>query len=146
MSDPFVDTDVIIRFLTGDDLGKQEEAAALFQRVEAGEARLLAPDTVMADAVFVLSSPRLYKLPRARVRELLVPLVRLPGFRVQNRRALLGALDLFATTSLGFGDAMIAASMEQAGCDTVYSYDAHFDRVPGIRRLEPRLWMQEVEE
>lgn len=36
MSDPFVDTDVIIRLLTGDDLQKQAEAAALFEQVEAG--------------------------------------------------------------------------------------------------------------
>lgn len=137
MSNPFVDTDVIIRFLTADDPGKQTEAAALFQRVEIGDLVLFAPDTVIADAVYVLSSPRLYKLPRTKVQELLGPLVRLSGFQVQNRRAVLSALDLFATTNLGFGDAMIVASMEQAGCRTVYSYDTHFDRVPGISRREP---------
>ncbi|MDP2936908.1 MAG: PIN domain-containing protein [Dehalococcoidia bacterium] len=137
MTNPFVDTDVIIRLLAADDLEKQAEAAALFERVQAGELRLLAPDTVIADAVYVLSSARLYKLPRAKVQELLSPLVRLPGFEVQNRHALLSALDLFVTTNLGFGDALIVASMKLAGSEAVYSYDSHFDRVPGVVRLGP---------
>ena len=137
MTSPFVDADVIIRLLAADDPGKQADAAALFQRVEDGEVTLVAPDTVIADAVHVLSSRKLYKLPRSEVRELLSPLVRLQGFQVQNRRALLRALDLFASTNLDFGDAMIGATMEQAGSQTVCSYDAHFDRLPGITRLEP---------
>ncbi len=59
------------------------------------------------------------------------------GFEVQNRHALLRALDLFATTDLGFGDALIVASMKQAGAEAVYSYAGHFDRVPGVVRLTP---------
>jgi predicted nucleic acid-binding protein len=137
MSDPYVDTNVIIRLLTGDDPQKQTEAAALFEAVEAGRVVIAAPDTVVADAVFVLSSPRLYHLPRHEVRALLASLVRMPNFRVENRRALLAALDIYATTNLDFGDAMIAASMQHAGAQVLYSYDADFDRVPGISRTSP---------
>ena len=137
MSDPFVDTDVIIRLLTNDDPQKGEAAAALFKQVESGKLTLAAPDTVIADAVYVLASPRLYNKPRQEVRELLLPLVRLPGFRVRNRRSVLRALDLYATTNLDFGDVLIAASMEIAGSQTVYSYDHGFDRIPGVKRLEP---------
>jgi len=137
MTTPFIDTDVIIRFLSGDDLDKQARAAALWERVRAGELALAAPDTVIADAVFVLGSPRLYHLPRPEVRDLLSPLVRLPGFRLKNRRAVLRALDLYATANLDFGDALIVALMEQAGAQAVYSYDTDFDRIPGITRQEP---------
>ena len=137
MSDPFLDTDVLIRFLTGDDLQKQAEAAALFEHVEAGALKVASPETVIADAVYVLASPRLYNLPRPRVRDLLTPLVRLPGFRVRNRRAVLAALDLFASQNVDFGDAMIVASMRQAGSRILYSYDTDFDRVPGLTRVEP---------
>lgn len=137
MSDAFVDTDILIRLLTGDDLQKQAEAAALFERVEAGELRLTAPDTVIADAVFVLASPRLYHLPRAEIRELLTPLLRLRGFRVRNRRSVLRALDLYGSSNLDFGDAMIIASMQETGSEVLYSYDSDFDRVPGIQRVEP---------
>lgn len=137
MTDAFVDTDVLIRFLTGDDPKKQAEAAALFEAVEAGEVSVAAPDTVIADAVYVLSSPRLYRKSRPEVSAILTALLRLPGFKVENRQALLGALDLYASTSLHFGDALIVASMLQQGSDTVYSYDKGFDRVSGITRLAP---------
>ena len=135
---PFVDTDVIIRLLTGDDPVKQAQAVILFELVEQGKLTLAAPDTVIADAVFVLASPRLYHVLRADVAALLTPLVQLPGFHVQNRRAVLTALSLYATTpNLDFGDALIIATMQEAGAQILYSYDTHFDRVVGITRQPP---------
>lgn len=86
MSDAFLDTDIIIRLLTGDDVEKQRRAKLFFERIERAELRVHAPLTVIADAVFVLSSPRLYHLPRTEIVALLMPLLRLPGFRVRNRR------------------------------------------------------------
>ena len=137
MTQPFVDTDVIIRLLTGDDLKKQAAAAALFEQVEQGLLTIAAPDTVIADAVYVLSSPRLYHIARSEVRELLTPLVRLPHFRVQNQQSILRALDLFSSTNLDFGDTLIIASMEQQDSSTLYSYDKGFDRIQNIKRQEP---------
>lgn len=137
MSETFVDTDVIIRLLTGDDPAKQASAAALFEQVEAGTLDLTAPDTVIADAVFVLSSPRLYRRSRPEVAALLTPLVRLPHFHVQQRRTVLRALEIYGATHLDFGDTMIAAAMELARSPFLYSYDADFDRLSGIERREP---------
>jgi len=137
MSDAYVDTDVLIRLLTGDDQGKQRAAAALFEDVEHGARTLVAPDTVIADAVFVLSSPRIYNRPRTEVRDLLEVLVRLPGFRVDNKAVVLEALDLFATSNLDFGDAMIVAGMRRDGTAVLYSYDRDFDRFPDLLRTEP---------
>jgi predicted nucleic acid-binding protein len=135
----FIDTDVIIRFLTGDDPAKQERAARLFEQIEQGKLTVVAPYTVIADAVYVLSSTRLYNLPRHEVAALLIPLVRLPGFRVKDRRIVLAALAIYGSgaTKIDFGDAMIAASMQQNGSETLYSFDADFDKIPGISRKEP---------
>ncbi len=66
MTVPYVDTDVIIRLGTGDDPAKQAAARALFRAVEEGRLTVAAPYTVIADAVFVLSSPRTYGLPARR--------------------------------------------------------------------------------
>jgi predicted nucleic acid-binding protein len=139
MAYPFIDTDVIIRLLTGDDPLKQQKSAKLFEQIEEGTLTVAAPDTVVADAVFVLSSPRLYKLPHQEVAALLLPLVRLPHFHVKNRRTVLAALALYGSSpaKLDFGDAMIAASMQQSGSGTLYSFDAHFEKLPGIIRQEP---------
>ena len=137
MSDPFVDADIIVRLLTGDDLRKQEQSAALFERVERGDIRLRTPITTIADVVYVLSSPRLYAMSHGQVADMLKTLIRLPGFVVENRAAVLGALDLFASTRLDFGDALIAASMALTGESMVYSYDHHFDKLASVTRVEP---------
>lgn len=137
MSQPYVDTDVLIRLLTGDDPAKQSAARALFERVESGELSLRAPDTVFADAVYVLSSRVTYRKSREEVHDLLLPLLRLPGFRVQNRRTLLRALRIYADTNIDFGDAMVAAAAEGARARIVYSYDRDFDRFPRFSRQEP---------
>lgn len=137
MTQPFLDTDVIIRFLTGDDSEKQAAAASLLEQVEQGVLTLHAPDTVIADAVYVLSSPRLYHIARADIREMLSTLVRLPQLHIQNRQSVLRALDLYASTKLDFGDTLIIASMEQQGSHLLYSYDQGFDRIEHITRQEP---------
>ena len=137
MTQPFIDTDVIIRFLTGDDPEKQAAASSLFEQVEQGLLTIAAPDTVIADAVYVLSSPRLYHLARNEVQELLIALAHLPHFQVQNRPAVLRALEMFGSTKLDFGDTLILASMEQQHSHILYAYDADFDRFDGIIRQEP---------
>ena len=137
MSDSFVDTDVLVRFITGDDPTKHAAADALCLRVATDEIAIAAPESVIADTVYVLSSPRLYAMSRDRVRQALVPLLGLPSFRVRNRREVLRALDLYATTRLDFSDALLVAAMEQEGVGDLYAYDTHCDRIAGITRPEP---------
>jgi predicted nucleic acid-binding protein len=134
---PHIDTDVIIRLVTGDDPVKQAQAAQLFQDVEDGKRTIRAPVAVIADAVFVLCSRRLYNLPRPETSAALARLVRIPGFRVDHRRTVLAALALFGSTRLDFGDCMLIASMRQAGSTILYSSDTDFDRFPPIERREP---------
>jgi predicted nucleic acid-binding protein len=138
LTDPYVDTDVLIRLITGDDPAKQRAAARLFHNVATGKLRLRAPASVIADAVFVLSSPRTYGFDRPRVRAALGPLLDLPGFEVAEQTVLRRALDLYvAHPHLDFGDAMIVAAMQLEGATELYAYDQDFDRIPGVVRLEP---------
>lgn len=139
MTLPFVDTDVIIRLLTGDDPVKQAASLALFEQIETGAMAAIAPVTVIADATYVLTSRAIgYLLPRREVADKLSALVRIPNFQVQNRRTVLDALSLYGTTNLDFGDCFIIASMEQRGSQVVYSWDRHYDRIPAIERREPQ--------
>ncbi len=78
-----IDTDVIVRLITCDDPKKQTAAATLFEKVEKDEMVLLAPGTVIADAVFVLASPKWYKLPRGKIRDILTSLLNYKNFKVE---------------------------------------------------------------
>ena len=97
----------------------------------------IATNATGADAVFVLTSPRLYAMERPRAATALALLIDLPRFHVDQRRTVRRALDLFAATHLDFGDAMLIAAMEEAGTDTLYSFDRDFDHFPQITRREP---------
>jgi uncharacterized protein len=133
----FVDANVFLRFLTRDDPVKAERVKELLERAERGEVALLTNESVIAELVFVLSSPRLYNLSRDRIRALLTPILSLKGLKLPQRAAFLRALDLYATTPMDFVDALAIVQMEAGGVTEVYSYDEHFDLVSGIRRLEP---------
>lgn len=135
--DPFVDTDIIIRLITHDDPKKQEAAAKLFEKVENGELILTAPDTVIADTVYVLSSLKLYNLPRSEIRDVLTSLLRYTNFKVDNKQAVITALDLYASLNLDFGDCLLAALTTQTEAKKIYSYDHDFDKIEGIVRKEP---------
>lgn len=133
----YVDTDVIIRLLTGDDSKKQEAATKLFEKVENGDIVLSAPHTVIADAVFVLSSSKHYNLSRNKIRDVLVSLLRYTNFKVDNKQAVLTALDLYASKNIDFGDALLAALTLQTKQKNIYSFDRDFDRIQGVKRKEP---------
>jgi predicted nucleic acid-binding protein len=133
----FLDTNIILRFLTGDDLKKQKAAAALFAQIEKKEETVYAPESVICDAVFVLASPRHYNKSREEIRDLLFPLVSLENLKISNRRVLLRALDIFAAYPIDFSDAFLKATMEADHAQVIYSYDTDFDRFSDITRKEP---------
>ena len=132
----FLDTNIIIRFLTSDDLKKQEAAAALFERIEKKEEMVYAPESVICDAVFVLASPKHYNKSREQIRDLLFPLVSLENLKISNRRVLLRALDIYVAYPIDFSDALLKATMEAADAQIIYSYDTDFDRFSDITRKE----------
>jgi predicted nucleic acid-binding protein len=133
----FLDTNIILRFLTGDDPEKQAASRTLFERIEQKELTVYAPDSVIGDAVFVLASKSHYSKSREEIRAMLFPLVSLEGFKIAHRRTLLRALDLYAAYPIDFSDAFLKATMEAENASVIYSYDTDFDRFPDITRREP---------
>ncbi|NJN82008.1 MAG: type II toxin-antitoxin system VapC family toxin [Caldilineaceae bacterium] len=133
----FVDTNIFLRFLTRDDPEKAEACQTLFQRARSGEADLVTSESVIAEVVFVLSSPRLYDLSRQDIRARLYPLLTLPGLRLPQRETCLHALELYAAFPVDFEDALTTAHMHRQNIAELYSYDKDFDRLPNVNRIEP---------
>ena len=94
-------------------------------------------EAIIAEVVYVLSSKQLYSLPRTEIRDLLYPLLLLPGLKLPYRKSYLRALDLYADQAIDFEDALAVAHMERLKIAEVLSYDRGFDRLAGIRRVEP---------
>ncbi len=131
-----LNTDIILRYLTRDDDEKAARCLELLRRAERGEEELFLPEAILTEAVSVLSSRRLYALPRERVRDLLAAVVGLRGVRMPDKAVCLEALDLYGETELDFEDALMVAHLRALGADGLYSYGLHFDGTD-LERVEP---------
>jgi predicted nucleic acid-binding protein len=135
----YLDTNPIIRLLTGDHPDHAAKARTMFERAGRGEFTLYLPEATVVEVVNVLSSPRLYKLPRAEVAAKLTKLFTLPGLHVPRKTTYRRALELWVQTPQvrDFTDALHVAHMERLKIPIIASFDADFDRFPGITREEP---------
>lgn len=139
----FLDANIFLRALVEPEDPRDEAKAracrALFERVASGDEVVTTSETVIAEVVFVLGSPRQYRLPADEIATRLRPLLELDGLRLPLKRRCLRALDIYhAYPRLGFDDALIVAHLEDRELtDRFYSYDTDFDRIPGVARSEP---------
>lgn len=127
----FVDTNVLVRHLTGDP---PEQAARATRRLAEAEQLLLA-DLIVAEVVYVLES--FYEVPRFRVAELVRAIIAFPAIGVADESLLLRALEVYEVHRLDFADAYLVAHAEAAGVHAVVSFDKAIERVTTVRRIEP---------
>ena len=135
----FVDTNILIRYLTQDEPRMAEAARVLLKRVEAGELSVVISESIVGEAVQVLSSKNLYNQPRQKVASDLTTILSLPKLKLANKRVCLRGLTLWAnaSASVDFVDALSVAQMEQQKITTIATFDADFDRFQQIHRQEP---------
>jgi len=127
----FVDTNVLIRHLTGDP----PDQAARATRYLAGADELLLPDLILAEVAYVLES--FYETPRAQVATTLRAVMAYPAIRVLDADLLQRAVEVYEVHRLDFADAYLVASAERSGVGVIASFDRSIDRVATIRREEP---------
>lgn len=134
----FLDTNIILRYLTRDDETKAEACYELFDQVRQGNAQLFTCEAVITEVVYVLSSRRLsYQLSRAEIRSRLLSILSMQGLTIPNKPIYVRALDIYvAHPQLDIEDAIAVAYMERIGVTQIVSYDRDFDRVEGIERIE----------
>jgi len=63
----FIDTNIFVRYLAGDDEKKSEACFRLFQRVQRGEEAVTTAEVIIAEVAYVLSSPSLYHLSHEEI-------------------------------------------------------------------------------
>jgi predicted nucleic acid-binding protein len=135
----FLDTNLLLRFLTGDDPDKAQAVLRLLQRVRSGEEELMTSETVVAEVFYVLTREKSrYRVPREEVIDRLLPILTMDGVRAVAKPALLDALEVFRTyEELDFEDAMAVGLMHANGIVEILSDDEDFEDVEGIKRVEP---------
>ena len=127
----FLDTNVLIRHLTGDP----PEMAARATRALADSDELLLADLIVAECVYVLEF--FYEVPRDRVAELLRAAIALPTIKTLDPATLLRALEVYEVDRLDFADAYLIAQAEATGIEQILSFDKSIDRISTVTRHEP---------
>ena len=131
---PLIDTNVIVRFLIGDEDPKYKNLYNFFVQLEQGKIQVELKLIVLFQVIFVLTS--FYKIPRPRVAEVLTDLLKYRGIKIKEKKTIKRMLFLWKEHSLDFVDCYLLALLEAEPQNVLYSYDKDFDRF-GINRKEP---------
>lgn len=126
-----LDTNVLVRHLTGDPPGQARRATAFLR----ARHELILTDLVVAEMVYVLES--FYERPRLEISEMTRALLALPSVAVVDHDLLLRAVELYEIVGLDFAEAYLAALAELSDVNQVASFDRQIDRVKTIKRVEP---------
>lgn len=127
----FVDTNILVRHLTGDPLPMAARATAYL----ASEQQLLLADLIVAETIYVLES--FYKAPRPQVAEAMRSLVAMDSIVTVDPALLLRAIEVYEIDRLDFAEAYLVANAESTGINKVASFDQAIDRVTTVERIEP---------
>ncbi len=127
----FVDTNVLVRHLTGDPADLAARATAYL----GSERELLLTDLIAAETVYVLES--FYEAPRDEVATAVRSLVAFYSIVCVDPALLLRAIEVYETDRIDFAEAYLVACAESTGVGRVASFDRSIDRVDTIERIEP---------
>ncbi|CAN5890765.1 hypothetical protein BH23ACT10_BH23ACT10_16200 [soil metagenome] len=127
----FVDTNILVRHLTGDPRPQATRATAFL----ASATELLLTDLIAAETIYVLES--FYETPRRLVAEALRSLLAFDAIVCVDPALLLRAIEVYEVDRIDFAEAYLVACAESTDVATIASFDRSLDRVTTVTRLEP---------
>ncbi len=132
---PFLDTNVFLRHLRGDHADFSPRATALLARIEQGMQKVRTSDIVIFETVFTLE--RVYKQPKAAIRDAFLPLIELPGIVLPGKRRFRQVFGYYIEKNISFADAYHAVLTESLNLTQIVSFDRDFNRIARVQRVEP---------
>lgn len=131
-----VDTNVLVRFFTGDPPELASKARKLVGRADAGELVLLILPVVLGETFYTLES--FHEMERKLVASKLSAFLQSRGIEAIESARVLDALRRCEQQGAHFADAYIAASAAELKYP-IASFDRDFDRFKDVKRIEPKL-------
>lgn len=135
MSDTcLIDTNVLLRFFTGDPPEMAGRARTLIAQADSGTVRLEIPSLILAETLYTLES--FYEVPKEDVCEKLLVFLRSRGISSDEPEVILDALERYRTLPVHFADAYLAATAAVRK-QPVYSFDKDFARFKDVTWEQP---------
>lgn len=127
----FIDTNVLVRHLTGDPRAMAKRATQFL----ATERELFLTDLVVAETIYVLQS--FYEAPREQIAAAVRSMLAFESIVTVDPALLLRAVEVYEVDRLDFAEAYLVACAESTGVGRVASFDKTIDRVRTVERVEP---------
>ncbi len=121
-----VDTNVILRYLLNDIPEQAEKARRIFNRARSLKARVKILPIILVVVVYHLSHT--YKIPRNEVADTLQIFISPKWIKIENKDAILEALELFKNSKIDMVDLMLFTIAKHKGYEIV-SFDKDFKRL-----------------
>lgn len=131
----FLDSNIFLRFLIGDNQKMLSECLSLIKDIKEGRMNAFTSNLVLSEVVWTLGS--FYKFPRSKVINAVKGIVGTPGLKICDGYMILAALEIYENSSVKFIDSLVASIHEIYNRKwVVVSYDKDFDKL-GVIRKEP---------
>ncbi len=121
-----VDTNILVRFLTGDDELQAKKAYAIFKKAESEKSELFVPLLVVLEMIWVLES--VYEISRTAILDAITDLLSMPIFKFDQRPALQVLVVSARKNNIDLSDLLIAHSAVEKGCEAVITFDKKASR------------------
>ena len=116
-----IDTNILVRFLVGDDALQAKKVYNLFKKTEASKQELFVPLLVILELIWVLES--VYEIERKEIIEAISELLLMPILKFEHQTALQQLTHTASANRYDLSDLIIAHSAKEQGCETVLTFD-----------------------
>ncbi len=134
MSKYFVDTNIFTRFFLHDDSVLGPKAEKIITDCEDGKYTLVLAPVLFLEITWLLNS--FYKQKKDSVVIILKKMLHFSNFEVLEKELVITMVSLYETSNADLIDCYFTAQMHSKRIEQIFSFDHHFDKLPGIKRLE----------
>ncbi len=116
-----IDTNILIRFLIGDDRKQAKKVYNLFKNVEATKNELFVPLLVILELIWVLES--VYEIPRNAILDSINDLTLMPILKFEHQSTLQQFIHAAHGNKYDLSGLLIAHSAKSLGCERIITFD-----------------------
>jgi predicted nucleic-acid-binding protein len=121
-----VDTNILVRFLVGDDEAQAEIVYRIFKNAESDKKQLFIPLLVVLELIWVLES--VYDISRKEIIDAINGLTLMPVLKLESVPTLQRFTRYALATDNDLPDLLIACSAAIQGCESVITFDKKASR------------------
>ena len=116
-----IDTNILIRFLIGDDELQAKKVYTIFKNAESEKKELFVPLLVILETIWVLES--VYEISRTEILDSISDLLLMPILKFGQQSALQQFVHSAQENKYDLSDLLIAYSAKTNGCEAVITFD-----------------------